>query len=73
MTEKRRWVKRARERFETLFCEAYECRPAISNRTSIKIRIYHHGYYAYGERISAEEEKVGVVGFDGAEFWGLYE
>jgi hypothetical protein len=62
MKEKRRWVGRARERFETLFREACGMKTCDLESYFDKVRIHHHGYYGYGERISTEEEKVGVVG-----------
>jgi cellulose biosynthesis protein BcsQ len=60
--EKRRWVNLTRESFESLFRDAYGMKACDLESYFDQVRVYHRGYYAYGERIAAEEEKPGVAG-----------
>lgn len=59
--DKRRWIKRASESFGSLLREAYETSATDIESYFEQVRIHHRGYYAYGERIAAEEEKAGVA------------
>lgn len=59
---KREWVQRARESFESLFRDLYEVKVFDLDGYFAQARIHHRSYYAYGERIAAEEEKSGVAG-----------
>jgi cellulose biosynthesis protein BcsQ len=54
---KREWVKRTTESFEKLFTDVYGLTPCDLEVYFDLARVLHRGYYAYGERIAAEEEK----------------
>jgi cellulose biosynthesis protein BcsQ len=58
----REWIGRARRGFERLFQEAYE-REAVDLETYFRaIRIPHRSFYAYGERLAAEDQASGEAG-----------
>ncbi|XXY93484.1 tetratricopeptide repeat protein [Sorangium sp. So ce296] len=53
---KRHWVARARGAFERMFREAYGLEICDLETYFNLVRIPHQSYYAYGERIAAEEQ-----------------
>ncbi len=60
--QKRKWIADARERFGRLFSLAYE-RPEVDLEPYFNVvRIPHKSFYAYGERIAAEEQAVIELG-----------
>lgn len=59
---KREWVRRSRESFEALFRDVYGLEECDLEAYFNLARIYHRGYYGYGERIAAEEEQEAVAG-----------
>jgi cellulose biosynthesis protein BcsQ len=60
--QKRKWIADARGRFGRLFSRAYE-RPEVDLETYFNVvRIPHKSFYAYGERIAAEEQAVIELG-----------
>lgn len=60
--QKRAWIKRARESFEKLAGEAYGVEGCDLEAYFDAVRIPHRSYYAYGERIAAEEQPVRETG-----------
>lgn len=60
--QKRSWIKRARESFEKLAAAAYGVDSCDLSEYFNAIRVPHRGYYAYGERIAAEEQPVNESG-----------
>jgi tetratricopeptide (TPR) repeat protein len=59
---KRKWVKRATESFEALCKDVYNLKECDLEAYFDLARVPHRAYYAYGERIAAEEEKEIVAG-----------
>lgn len=59
---KRMWIARAQEGFERLFGEAYGFVPCDLETYFNAVRVPHRGYYAYGERIAAEEQRASELG-----------
>jgi tetratricopeptide (TPR) repeat protein len=53
--EKRKWVDKARRSFELMFRKAYQLERCELETYFNLVRIPHHSFYAYGEKIAAEE------------------
>lgn len=60
--QKRKWIADARGRFERLFKAAYEVSECDLGTYFNIVRVSHRGYFAYGERIAAEEQPVAEAG-----------
>ncbi len=61
-TLKRHWVKRARGAFERMFQDAYGGEARDLDTYFNLVRIPHQSFYAYGEKIAAEEQAAIEIG-----------
>lgn len=59
---KQKWIARARQGFKRLYCEAYGGTAPDLATFFNAVRVPHRGYYAYGERIAAEEQVAAEIG-----------
>ncbi|HEX2574694.1 MAG TPA: AAA family ATPase [Polyangia bacterium] len=60
--QKQKWVEDAQARFQTLFREVYALRVCDLSTYFNIVRIPHRSFYAYGERIAAEERPTEETG-----------
>ncbi len=61
-TLKREWIARAQKGFERLFEAAYKYVDCDLETYFNAVRVPHRPYYAYGERIAAEEQRTSETG-----------